>query len=163
MPPRRRSKTPEVTAVSVSVGRKKPRPRFSMIRGADGSERAERSRTRAEGERDQALADFFGIGPALDVKANIRTMDSLLGELLQELNLQEETLGPEILAEAWHKAVGDMLSGMSELVSLSRQTAVIRVSHAAARYELTRLKPQIVRVLNQTLGSGSVTRVKLIQ
>ena len=139
------------------------RPRFRMVRDVNGAERAERSRSRAEGERDQAWADFFGTAPSLAPSANVRSMDSLLGEVLEDLHLQEETLAPEILAEAWRKAVDPALAALSELVSLSQQTATIRVHHAAARYALTRLKPQMVRALNTALGEGSVRRIRLIQ
>lgn len=136
--------------------------RFYMRRLADGSERAERSRSRADGERDQSMADFFGAGPALPVAANVRSMDAILGELLEELHLQEEDMLPEVLADLWRKAVGNALSSFSELVSVARQSACIRITHPAVRYELTRMKPQIIRALNKALGEGSVRTVRFI-
>lgn len=157
----RRKQSPSLPA-EVSAGRVTP-SRFRMVKDVNGAERAERSRSRAEGERDQAWADFFGAAPALSASANVRNMDSLLGEVLEGLNLQEETQAPEILAEAWLKAVGPALASLSEFTSLAQQTATIRVHHAAARYELTRLKPQMVRALNTALGEGSVRRIRLIQ
>ena len=163
MPPRRRRKPAPVSEPPAAPAQRREQPRFFMLRGKDGAERAERSRTRAEGERDQAMADFFGVGAALSPSANIRSMDSLLGEVLESLHLEEDSTAPEILAEAWLKAVGPALASLSELVSLAQQTATIRVHHAAARYELTRLKPQMLKVLNATLGDGSVSRVRLIQ
>lgn len=159
MPPRRKKKEPVPPPAAAGH---KPLPRFRMRADAGGAERAERCRTRAQGERDQAWADFFGVAPGLDTGANIRSMDSLLGEVLEGLNLQEETLAPEILAQAWLKAVGPALASMSDLLSLVRQTATIRVHHAAARYELNRLKSQLIRCLNEQLGDGSVVRVRLI-
>lgn len=166
MPPRRRKKSelpPPVTAAPAAAGALRPRPRFRMVRMADGAERAERVRSRTQGERDQALADFFGDAPALPVAANMRSMDSLLGEVLQGIDLEEEAMAPEILAEAWLKAVGPAMAAFSEFVSLSQGTACIRVLHSAARYQLTRLKPQMVSKLNAALGEGSVSRVRLIQ
>lgn len=163
MPPRRRRKSAPVSEPPAApVPRREP-ARYYMLRDRDGTERAERSRTRVEWERDQAMADFFGTGPALSPSANIRSMDSLLGELLESLHLEEDTTAPEILADAWLKAVGPALASLSELVSLARQTATIRVHHAAARYELTRLRPQMLKALNAILGSGSVSRIRLIQ
>lgn len=166
MPPRRRTKSelpPPVTSAPAAAELPKPRPRYLMQRMADGSERAERFRSRAQGNRDQALADFFGEAPALPVSANVRSMDSLLGEVLQGIDLEEEAMAPEILAEAWLKAVGPALASFSEFVSLSQGTACIRVLHSAARYQLTRLKPQMMSKLNAALGEGSVSRVRLIQ
>lgn len=136
--------------------------RFYMRRLADGSERAERTRSRSDGDRDQSMADFFGAGPALPTAANVRSMDAILGELLEELHLQEEDMLPEVLADLWRKAVGNALSSFSELVSVARQSASIRITHPAVRYELTRMKPQIIRALNKALGEGSVRTVRFI-
>ena len=163
MPPRRKKKVdtplPVVDAAS-PVMHKRP-PRFFMQRLGDGAERAVRFRSRSDGCRDQALADFFGSGPELDLRSNVRTMDSLLAEVMQDLNL-EESLAPEILADAWQKSVGNALFSMSELLSVSGGTACIRVGHPTVRYELTRLKVNIVAALNSVLGEGSVRFVRFI-
>ena len=137
--------------------------RFVMQRMADGvSQRAVRWRSRRDGERDQAMADFFGAGPDLPVTANIRTAESLLGEVLASMKLEEAEISAELLAEAWMKAVGPALSSLSQLVSVANHSACIRVAHPAARYELTRLRPRVVEALNRTLGDGSVTKLKII-
>lgn len=164
MPPRRKKKadelSPSVTASSVSLKGNRP-PRFFMQRLSDGTERAVRFRSRTDGCRDQALADFFGSGPELDSRSNIRTMDSLLAEVMDEMHL-EENLAPEILASAWQKAAGNALVKLSELVSVASGTACIRVGHPTVRYELTRLKTSIVKALNEELGAGSVRFVRFI-
>lgn len=137
--------------------------RFVMQRMADGvSQRAVRYRSRRDGERDQAMADFFGAGPELPVTANIRTVESLLGEVLASMKLEEEEISAELLAEAWLKAVGPALSSLSQLVSVANRSACIRVAHPAARYELTRLRPRVIEALNRALGDGSVTKLKII-
>lgn len=137
------------------------RPRYYLQRLAGGGERAVRYRARSEGCRDQALADFFGAGPDLNVRANVRSMDSLLAEVMESLQL-EESLAPEILANAWKKTAGNAISSLSELVSVASGTACIRVGHPAVRYELTRLKPRIIAALNRELGTGSVRFVRFV-
>lgn len=161
MPPRRKKKadTPELHKPEPAAPRA-PR-RFVMQRMADGvSERAVRCRSRRDGEKDQAQADFFGAGPELPVEANMRTLESLLGEVLSAMDLQEETLSAELLAETWHKAVGPALATLSQLVSVANKNACIRVSHPAARYELTRLRPRVLEALNNALGKGSVRSIR---
>ena len=132
-----------------------------MQRLGDGSERAVRFRSRTDGCRDQALADFFGSGPELDLRSNVRSMDSLLAEVMQDMNL-EESLAPEILADAWKKTAGNALSSLSELVSVVNGSACIRVGHPTVRYELNRLKTRIIAALNAELGEGSVRFVRFI-
>ncbi len=137
-------------------------PRFRMVRYPDGSERAVRCARRGEGARMQAMADWLGDGPALSSRANMRTMDSLLAEVVESLKLEEQTLAPEVLAAAWLRAVGPFLATQAELVSVAKGTARIRTGHPAVRFELERLKLQIIRVLNAELGEGSVRRVGVV-
>jgi len=138
------------------------RPLYRQERFADGSVRAVRRVARPEREKGQALADFFGVPQGLAVDANVRSMDAILGELLEKLNVSGAEFAPEVLADAWLKAVGPFLATQAELLSIAKQRARIRTAHPAVRYELTRLKPQILRVLNETLGHGAVKTVQII-
>lgn len=152
---------PEVRQTSASADAP-PDNRFHYERFGDGSERPVRNVRRKTREREQALSDLFGVGSVLSPRANIRTMDSILAEIAGQLNVVEADVAPELLADAWQKAVGSFLSTQSELVSLARGTATIRTAHPAVRYELQRLKPQIVREINNVLGDGSVRSVRIL-
>lgn len=159
--PRRSPRTPAVQGPSPL--RPQALRRYTMQRMADGvSERAVRARSRSEGNRDQAYADFFGTGPELPVAANMRTAESLLGEVLAAMDLAEEALSAELLAEVWQKAVGAPLCSLSRLESVANKSACIRVMHPAARYELARLRTRVVAALNQALGENSVRTLKII-
>lgn len=152
---RKKKETPVETLAPLPAS--KPRKRFYMQKMPDGvGERAVRVSNSRSGSRAQAMADFFGSGTVLRPESNQRSMESLLGELLSELDLQEDTLAPELLADAWRKAVGPALADVSVLAGVARGRARIMVKHPAVRYEITRLKPQIIRALNHTLGAGSV-------
>lgn len=133
-----------------------------MQKMPDGvGERAVRVENTRSGARAQVLADFFCSGTTLRPESNQRSMESLLSELLTELDLQEDTLAPELLADAWKRAVGPALADVSALAGVARGRARITVKHPTVRYEITRLKPQIIRALNQTLGAGSVKSLVL--
>lgn len=154
--PRRKkeAETPVVMPVQ------KARRRFYMQKMPDGvGERAVRVRSARKGAHDQALSDFFCCGTDSAESSNQRSMESLLGELLSELNLEEESMAPEVLAEAWREAVGGALAAVSTLQSVMRGTARIAVNHPTVRYEITRLKPQIIKALNRTFGAGGVKKV----
>lgn len=156
----RRKTAPDSTPVAAPAPAARPRRRFYMQKMPDGvGERAVRVRSARKGARDQAMSDFFCCGTESGGGRNQRSMESLLGELLSELNLEEETMGPEILAEAWREAVGGALAGVSSLQSVMRGTARIAVNHPTVRYEVTRLKPQIMKALNRTFGAGSVKKI----
>lgn len=156
MAARRKKETDVVDTLSpLPVAR--PRKRFYMQKMADGvGERAVRVSSARQSAKEQVLADFFCGGTELPVSSNQRSMDSLLGELLSELHIEEDNMAPELLAEAWREAVGDALASFSSLVSVSRGKARVVVAHPTVRYEITRLKSQVIKALNNTLGSGSV-------
>ncbi len=165
MPPRKKKK-PSIEvgaeALHTSPAPKRELPRFRMVSYADGSVRPVRCERRSAGERAQAMADWLGAAPGLSPSAHVRSMDSLLGEVLEGLQLEEAELAPEILAAAWLRAVGSFLANQAELMSVSGGKACIRTNHPAVRFELGRLKPQILRVLNAELGEGSVKTVRVV-
>ncbi len=165
MPPRRKKKaSTEVSAEALrrAPAAKRELPRFRMVSYADGSLRPVRCERRSAGERAQALADWMGAAPALSPSAHVRSMDSLLGEVLEGLQLEEAELAPEVLGAAWQRAVGSFLANQAELMSVAGGKACIRTNHPAVRFELGRLKPQILRVLNAELGEGSVKTVRIV-
>lgn len=158
-----RKKKRDTEPLPASVPRMRRAERhYCMQRMPDGSERAEPVLGVEEGCRNQALADFLGACPEPLSGEHMRPMDSILGELLSELKLQEETLAPAILDAAWLQAVGPGMAAVSRLVSVSRKNARIAVSHPSVRYEVTRLRPQIIQALNASFGEGVVTRLCLV-
>lgn len=154
-PRKKKETTAPVTSLAPVSGPR--RKRFYMQKMPDGvGERAVRTSSLRRGAREQTVADYFGGGSELPVQSNQRSMETLLAELLSELDLQEESLAPDLLVEAWKSAVGEALASVSSLVNVARGKARIMVSHPTVRYEVTRLKPQIIKALNRTLGTGAV-------
>lgn len=138
-------------------------PRFRLVEMEDGSLRAERVRSFSQGARDQALADFYGAAPRLSVTSNMRGLESLLGEVLEGLHLDQEAVAPEILAGVWKRVAGESLATCTELQSVSRHTARVWVNHPIVRFELERIKPKLIQALNAELGEDCVRFVKFVQ
>ncbi len=166
MPPRRKKKgtLAEVgaEALHAAPAPRRALPRFRMVSYADGSERPVRCERRSAGERAQAMADWMGAAPALSPSAHMRSMESLLSEVVEGLQLEEAALAPEVLAAAWLRAVGPSLVTHTELLSVAKGCARIRTNHPLVRAELMLLKAQILRVLNTELGEGSVKSVRIV-
>lgn len=137
------------------------RPLYRNESFADGSVRPVRVASMHEAQRAQALADFYGVAPGLPVRANLRDMDSILAELVTKLNIREADFAPDILNAAWLKAVGSFLATQAQLISVDNKTAVVRTVHPAVRFELQRLRPQIIRALNAALGESCVRSVRI--
>ncbi len=133
-----------------------------MVNYADGSLRPVRCMRRSADVRNQTLADWLGAAPSLSSAANMRSMESILSEVVEGMQLEEAELAPEVLAVAWQRAVGDSLATHTELMSVAGGKACIRTNHPLVRAELMRLKPQILRVLNAEFGEGSVKQVRIV-
>lgn len=162
MPPRKRKKlkTDTVAATAASpVGRRKAQ-RWRWLRLENGAEVAER--LGEDWQRAQAEADMYGNTPMLSTGAHMRTIDSLITEVASSLNIQEQELAPELLQQAWYKAVGAFLATQAELVGLAEGLATIRTSHPAVRFELQRRKQHILSALNRELGEGCVQTVRIL-
>lgn len=155
-----RKKAPQAPARTPKRGRSVPR--FRLVAQEDGSMRAERVLSPAQGARDQALADFYGAAPQLSVASNQRSMESLLGEVLEGLHLDQDAVAPEILSGVWKRAVGESLASCTELQSVSRHTARVWVNHPIVRFELNRIKPKLIQALNAELGEDCVRSVKFV-
>ncbi len=141
---------------------KKEKPLFYKQIMKGGATRAVRIKSRSRGEVDQALSDFFGMPPELSTMANMRSMESLLSEISSNLAFTVESIAPEILNDAWREAMGDYLATQAQLVSLTKGVAVLRTAHPAVRFELTRLKRDIVMRLNKRFGEKSVRSVRIM-
>lgn len=161
--PRRKPRKTTIVLPSVPVQQRQreSQPLFRRESFPDGSVRAVRAVGREASEREQAMADFFGVAPELSLRANVRTMDGILAELVSRLNFREADFTPEVLNAAWQKAVDPFMASRASLVSIDRHVAVIRTSHPAIRYELQRLKPRIINALNSALGEGCVSSVRI--
>lgn len=143
-------------------GRRKPTGLYHEEMFSDGSVRPVRNMSRSERESGQALSDFFGVAPGLSPAANVRTMESVLASLVSKMDISLAEHAPEVLAEAWQRAVGPFLATRAELLSIANKQARIRTSHPAVRFELMRQKAGIIRALNATLGEGCVKNVQIV-
>lgn len=162
--PRRRSRkpTPIELVPAPPARRTEPMGLYHEEMFPDGSVRPVRNMSRTEREKGQALADFFGVTPQLHPATNVRNMESVLATLLSRMDISAAEYAPEILSEAWQRAVGPFLATKAELLSIARAQAHIRTSHPAVRFELVRQKAAIIRALNATLGEGCVKSVRIV-
>lgn len=135
--------------------------RYRMVRYEDGSERPVRcvsSRRRFDG---QAFSDFYGVRPELSLRANMRTVDSVLGELLSSMELKVAELAPEVLEEAWRRAAGPVLGPRAQLVSVVKGVATLRTMHPLVHREIVMLRAALMQALNRELGEGSVSSIRV--
>jgi len=86
----------------------------------------------------------------------------VLPALLRELGLEAGVLGWRAVTE-WPDAVGPPIARRTRAVSFQDGTLRIEVEGSAWRYELELLKRDLLRQLNQRLGSPLVRDLEFIQ
>lgn len=128
---------------------------------AEGSTRAERVLSPAEYKMAHAHRDLFGAPPALGDKANMRSMEAILGEVLDNLPLANEQIAPDLLREGWERSAGAFISRQAELVSIADGIATIRTMQPAVRYELERMRRRLIEALCREFGENSVRTLRV--
>ncbi len=136
--------------------------RYYLVTYPDGKTGYVHVPSREQQDKDQVMADFLGVSIDRSATRAMRSMASILGEIDERLQLREESFVAEILTEAWKKAMGDFFSTQAELFSLSDGVASIRTLHPNIRFEINRMKAEVIRKLNAQLGEGSVKKIRLI-
>ena len=86
----------------------------------------------------------------------------VLPALLRDLGLEAGVLGWRAVTE-WPDAVGSPIARRTRAVSFQDGTLRIEVEGSAWRYELELLKRDLLRRLNQHLGSPLVRELEFIQ
>lgn len=65
-----------------------------------------------------------------------------------------------LILEAWDKTVGDKISKVSEAVFFKNNTLSVNVSTSSWLYELTLLKPEIIKKLNAALNKNIIKDIR---
>ena len=161
MPPAPRQKQHLTAAQAAGEhAHEKQEARWHWVQQADGSRVAERHE--ADATRLLAYTDLYGAPPLLPTGAHMRSVSSVLTELVGKLELKEAEIAPELLTQAWKQADGDFLASHTQLIGLTEGRALISANHPAVRFELQRHTKDIIAALNRTLGEGCVQAVRLV-
>jgi hypothetical protein len=87
-----------------------------------------------------------------------------LGEILQRL-LREEGLETPLLqkrlVEAWPEVAGRMVADYTGETSIRNQTLFVKITNAALRSDLTLMRTQLVKRLNESVGAFVITDIRI--
>ncbi len=87
-----------------------------------------------------------------------------LGEILQRL-LREEGLETPLLqkrlVEAWPEVAGRMVADYTDETSIRNQTLFVKITNAALRSDLTLMRTQLVKRLNERVGAFVITDIRI--
>ena len=96
--------------------------------------------------------------PVLD---RVQSVGALLGKTMAALGLGDRVREGEVLA-AWKSIVGDFIASHSRPDRLRDGVLYVRVLQPTVRFELERLRPQMVTKLKERFGVRTVREVRFL-
>lgn len=117
--------------------------------------------SRDERDMRQALADWFQVSPGTSETRNLHTAESLLGDILAKLPLDEEGMDPELLRKGWLAAAGPFLGQQANLLSIVKGVATVQVLQPAMRYHLQQWQGALLGKLKEQFGRDAVHSIKI--
>ena len=109
----------------------------------------------------RALAEWRGYREPRPVLDRVQPVGALLSKTMAALGLDERVREGEVLA-AWKEIVGDFLAANSMPDRLRDGVLHVRVLQPAIRYELERLRPQVVGKLRERFGQRTVREARFM-
>lgn len=94
-------------------------------------------------------------------KRKVQSIDELLPRVIRENGLETPLLQRRLI-DAWDTVTGNIVANYTGEKYICNQTLFVHISNPALRADLSMMRSQLVRRLNESVGSMVITDVKLI-
>lgn len=112
--------------------------------------RANRNRTTRS---QNILREWRGCDEPANLTEGVHDAADFLEEILQSAGA-DTGIREERLREMWKEIAGDFISMHTELVSIRHAELLLRVSQPALRFQLERMKPELLSRIRENLGES---------
>ncbi len=92
-------------------------------------------------------------------RRDVKKLDGLLSQFLRAAGLETPLLQYR-LVDAWPEVAGHMVAKYTSNVFISNQTLMVKIDNSALRAELSMMRTQLVKRLNQHVGAFVISDVK---
>ncbi len=93
-------------------------------------------------------------------RRDVKPIDNLLREYLRYSGLETPLLQRRLI-DAWSVVTGKMVANYTQQKFIHNQTLCVKITNAALRAELSMMRSQLVKRLNQQVGSQVITDIRL--
>ncbi len=87
-------------------------------------------------------------------------MTTQLNEIIGKITKISKAIKACRAIEAWQGAVGEGVSKNSEAISVKKGTLFVEVKNSAWAQELSMLKPEIIRKINEKTGEKTISDLR---
>lgn len=93
-------------------------------------------------------------------RRKVKPLSEVLGKALRDGGLESPLLQKRILA-AWDEVVGATVARYTQEKSIRNQTLFVKISNPALRQDLSMMCTQLVKRLNEHVGSFVISEVRI--
>ena len=93
-------------------------------------------------------------------RRKVKPLSEVLGKALRDGGLESPLLQKRILA-AWDEVVGSTVARYTQEKSIRIQTLFVKISNPALRQDLSMMRTQLVKRLNEHVGSFVISEVRI--
>ncbi len=93
-------------------------------------------------------------------RRDVKKLDDVLARFLRVSGLETPLLQRRLI-DSWGEVMGPVIAKYTEQVFISNQTLMVKINNSALRAELSMMRTQIVRLLNDHIGVRVIADVKL--
>ena len=93
-------------------------------------------------------------------RREVKALDDVLVKFLRASGLETPLLQRRLI-DSWGEVMGPVIARYTEQVFISNQTLMVKINNSALRAELSMMRTQIVRLLNDHIGVMVIADVKL--
>ena len=92
-------------------------------------------------------------------RREVKSLDNLMAQFLREAGLETPLLQRR-LVDAWPEVAGEKIAGYTGRVFISNQTLMVKIDNSALRAELSMMRTQYVKRLNEHVGADVIADIK---
>ena len=93
-------------------------------------------------------------------KRDVLPLDEVLKKLLREEGLEMPLLQKR-LVDAWEVVTGNVVSRYTAEKYIRNQTLFVKITNPALRQDLSMMRTQLVKILNEHVGSVVISDIKI--
>lgn len=93
-------------------------------------------------------------------KRDVLPLDEVLKKLLREEGLEMPLLQKR-LVDAWEVVTGNVVSRYTDEKYIRNQTLFVKITNPALRQDLSMMRTQLVKRLNEQVGSFVISDIKI--
>jgi predicted nucleic acid-binding Zn ribbon protein len=93
-------------------------------------------------------------------KREVKSLDELLNRFLREEGLETPLLQQRVV-NAWEQVAGPMVARYTTEKFVKNQMLFIKITNPALRQDLSMMRAQLVKRLNEVVGSSVITDVRV--